>query len=260
MIPDDDHRNEHGEHGRHGDSRRSIRNTSTRTTAGRWRSTSICASAARRAPRRATSRTTFPSSAPSSTARAARCRGSGSSLSTTTGGKPEFQPMLCQHCEHAPCETVCPVYATYHNPEGLNAQVYNRCVGTRYCANNCPVQGPSFQLVRFPAPDRGESDAEPGGVGARAVASWRNARSASSGYARRARRRRTSKRKIADGEVIPACAQTCPTNAIVFGNIDDANSEVSRWARSERAYRVFEQLGTRPAVYYLKSGWKKDHA
>ena len=68
------------------------------------------------------------------------------------------------------------------------------------------------------------------------------------------------KRKIADGEVVPACAQTCPTRAIVFGNIDDENSEVARWARSERAYRVFDQLGTRPAVYYLKAGWKKDHA
>jgi Fe-S-cluster-containing dehydrogenase component len=174
-------------------------------------------------------------------------------------GDPEFQPMLCQQCEHAPCETVCPVYATYHNPEGLNAQVYNRCVGTRYCSNNCPYKVRRFNWFDFRRPTEANPTHNPAlSVRARGVM---EKCTFCVQRIREARGKATDeKRKIAQGEVIPACAQTCPTNAIVFGNIDDENSEVAKWARSERAYRVFEQLGTRPAVYYLKNGWKKDHA
>ena len=174
-------------------------------------------------------------------------------------GNPEFQPMLCQHCEHAPCETVCPVYATYHNPEGLNAQVYNRCVGTRYCANNCPYKVRRFNWFDNRRPTEANPTQNP-----EVSARGRGVMEKCSFCVQRIRAAREKakddKRKIADGEVVPACAQTCPTNAIVFGNIDDEDSDVARWARSERAYGVFEHLGTRPAVYYLKAGWKKDHA
>jgi len=154
---------------------------------------------------------------------------------------------------------VCPVYATYHNPEGLNAQVYNRCVGTRYCANNCPYKVRRFNWFDYRRPTEANPTLNP-----EVSARGRGVMEKCSFCVQRIRSAREKakdeKRKIADGEVVPACAQTCPTNAIVFGNIDDPNSEVSKWAGSERAYRVFEHLGTRPAVYYLKSGRKKDHA
>ncbi len=171
-------------------------------------------------------------------------------------GGVEFQPMLCQHCDNAPCETVCPVYATYHNPEGLNAQVYNRCVGTRYCSNNCPYKVRRFNWFDFKRPTELSTTNNPEvsvrgrGIMEKCTFCVQRIRSAR-GHAK------DENRRIKDGEVVPACAQTCPTNAIVFGNIEDENSEVSKWAKSERAHRVFEQLGTRPAVYYLKSNWTK---
>jgi molybdopterin-containing oxidoreductase family iron-sulfur binding subunit len=173
-------------------------------------------------------------------------------------GGVEFQPMLCQHCDNAPCETVCPVYATYHNPEGLNAQVYNRCVGTRYCSNNCPYKVRRFNWFDFKRPTELSTTNNPEvsvrgrGIMEKCTFCVQRIRSAR-GHAK------DENRRIKDGEVVPACAQTCPTNAIVFGNIEDEHSEVSKWARSERAHRVFEELGTRPAVYYLKSNWTRSH-
>lgn len=165
---------------------------------------------------------------------------------------PEFVPMLCQQCDNAPCETVCPVFATYHNPEGLNAQVYNRCVGTRYCANNCPYKvrrfnwfdcSNSLPLYQAFNPDL---SVRPKGVMEKCTFCIQRIR-----YAKD--RANDEKRLVSDGEVIPACAQTCPTGAITFGNLMDPKSKVSQLAKSEDAYRIQEQLGTEPAIYYKKA-------
>lgn len=167
------------------------------------------------------------------------------------GAQPDFVPMMCQQCDYAPCETVCPVYATYHNPEGLNAQVYNRCVGTRYCANNCPFKARRFNwfdyegmlpLFTVPNPDL---SVRPKGVMEKCTFCVQRIRYAKDKAA-------GEKRNVRDGEIVPACAQTCPAGAITFGNLLDPQSKVSRLAASPEAYRVLEQLGTEPAVYYIK--------
>ncbi len=163
-----------------------------------------------------------------------------------------FVPMLCQHCDHAPCEAVCPTFAAYHTPEGLNAQIYNRCVGTRYCANNCPYKvrrfnwfdhNPQPEPVRFiNNPDvslRGR------GVMEKCTFCVQRIRAAKD-------HAKDEGRLVQDGEVIPACAQSCPTQAIVFGNILDPESEVAKLSRRQGAYRVLEELNTEPAVSYIK--------
>ncbi|UCE05927.1 MAG: 4Fe-4S dicluster domain-containing protein [bacterium] len=165
-------------------------------------------------------------------------------------GGTHFLPMLCQHCDYGPCEAVCPVYAPYHNPEGLNAQVYNRCVGTRYCSNNCPYKVRRFNWVTPPRPEpmdkmiNPEMWARPKGVMEKCTFCIQRIRFAKD-------KAKDENRKVLDGEIVPACAQTCPTNAIVFGNIKDENSRIYQLVHSERIFRVFEQLGTEPGVYYL---------
>jgi len=166
------------------------------------------------------------------------------------GGTPGFIPMMCQQCDFAPCETVCPVYATYHNPEGLNAQVYNRCVGTRYCANNCPYKVRRFNwfnnaanqpLFRVSNP---ELSVRPRGVMEKCSFCFQRIRAAKD-------RARDEGRLVRDGEINPACSQTCPLGAITFGNLLDPDSRVSRLTAGAGAYRVLEQLGTEPAVFYI---------
>jgi len=162
-------------------------------------------------------------------------------------------PMMCQHCGAAPCEPVCPVIATYHNEEGLNAMIYNRCIGTRYCANNCPYKVRRFnyfdhQLTKWPEPMelalnpdvtvRGQ------GVMEKCTFCVQRIQSARQNAAARGE-------PIADGEVQTACQQTCPANAIHFGNLRDENSEVSQQADSPRGYHALHVLNTRPAVTYL---------
>jgi molybdopterin-containing oxidoreductase family iron-sulfur binding subunit len=165
-------------------------------------------------------------------------------------GKVDFIPMLCQHCHAAPCETVCPVYAAYHNPEGLNIQVYNRCVGTRYCSNNCP-----YKVRRFNWFDHTWQRPLDKMLNPELFVRWRGVMEKCTFCIQRIRKARdTAKdgdRTIRDGEVTTACAQSCPTGAIVFGNFLDRKSRVYQWAHSERAYRVFEELGTESSIYYL---------
>jgi anaerobic selenocysteine-containing dehydrogenase/Fe-S-cluster-containing dehydrogenase component len=165
-----------------------------------------------------------------------------------------FLPMICQHCGNAPCEPVCPVFAAYHTPEGLNAQVYNRCVGTRYCANNCPYKVRVFNWFGF-------SDVpEPMNWGYNPDVTVR-----SSGVMEKCsfcvhrirevqnRARVEGQRPVGDGEVVPACQQSCPAEAIVFGNIRDPQSRVAQVTKNERGYRVLDELiNTQPAVTYLK--------
>ncbi|HEX8908587.1 MAG TPA: 4Fe-4S dicluster domain-containing protein, partial [Anaeromyxobacteraceae bacterium] len=159
-------------------------------------------------------------------------------------------PMLCQHCTNAPCEPVCPVYATYHTAEGLNAQVYNRCVGTRYCSNNCPYKVRTFNWrdAEFARPLEMQLNPDvtvrSRGVMEKCTFCVQRIR-----YAER--QARDEGRPVADGEVVPACAQTCPGRAIVFGDAKDPSSRVAALAHDRRAFRALEELGTEPAITYL---------
>ena len=170
--------------------------------------------------------------------------------------KARFMPILCQHCDKAPCEPVCPVYATYHNPEGLNVQVYNRCIGTRFCANACPYTVRYFNwfdygwdapLDRLWNPDvmvRSRGMMEKCTFCVQRIRSKENAA-------------KTENRKLGDGEVQPACVQSCPSEAMYFGDLDHPDSRVSQLARSGRSFKLMEDLGTEPKVIYLKpADWK----
>jgi anaerobic selenocysteine-containing dehydrogenase/Fe-S-cluster-containing dehydrogenase component len=164
-------------------------------------------------------------------------------------------PMLCQQCGAAPCEPVCPVFATYHNREGLNAMIYNRCIGTRYCSNNCPYKVRRFNwfdyaIEAWPEPMRLmlNPDVTVRGQGVMEKCTFCIQRIQSV--------RQTAKderRDIADGEVTPACAQTCPSQAIVFGNLRDDKSAAVTFAEENqgRAYHALQVLNTRPGITYL---------
>ncbi len=162
-----------------------------------------------------------------------------------------FLPMLCQHCEVAPCEPVCPVFAAYRTDEGLNAQVYNRCVGTRYCGNNCPYHVRRFNWYDWAYPSPLEIQLNPD-VTVRQAGVMEKCTMCIQRIIAGKDRARDEKRTVRDGDITPACQQTCPTQAITFGNLKDEQSEVTRLARSPRAYHVLEELGTRPSVTYLK--------
>lgn len=167
--------------------------------------------------------------------------------------KARFMPVLCQHCEEAPCEPVCPVYATYHTDEGLNAQVYNRCVGTRYCANNCPYTVRFFNFFDpvWDAPLEKalnpEVSVRTGGVMEKCTFCIQRIRKGEE-------KAKDEGRAVRDGDVTPACVQTCETKAMYFGNIADPTSEVSKLSKSNRATRLLEELGTKPRVIYLNKG------
>jgi molybdopterin-containing oxidoreductase family iron-sulfur binding subunit len=170
-----------------------------------------------------------------------------------------FVPMMCQHCGDAPCETVCPVFATYHNPEGLNAQVYNRCVGTRYCSNNCPYKVRSFNFFDYAAPEKPTfAFPEPLNWQLNPDVTVRNKgvmEKCTMCVQRILEGKGTAKdegRKVRDGEIQTACAQSCPTQAIVFGDLADSESAVHKASHGERRYWVLEDLNTKPGVTYLK--------
>ncbi|HET6463179.1 MAG TPA: 4Fe-4S dicluster domain-containing protein, partial [Candidatus Krumholzibacteria bacterium] len=166
-------------------------------------------------------------------------------------GSGDFVPAMCQQCDYAPCEPVCPVYATYHNDEGLNAQVYNRCVGTRYCGNNCPYKQRRFNFFEWgkrphPLNLMTNPDVSVRNKGVMEKCTFciqriRHARDVA----------KDEKRGIQEGEITTACAQACPGKAIVFGNLLDENSEVHKWANDPRSHRMLEELGTSPGVFYL---------
>jgi len=170
------------------------------------------------------------------------------------------QPMMCQHCGHAPCETVCPVLATTTSSEGLNQQVYNRCIGTRYCANNCPYKVRRFNWYNYTQNPRFDYNmTNPVGrlvlnpdvtVRSRGVMEKCSLCVQRIHVAKNAAVKRGS--PIQDGEIKTACQQVCPTDAIVFGDLNDPKSHIAQHMRGERTYRVLEDLGTRPNVAYLK--------
>ena len=168
-----------------------------------------------------------------------------------------FSPMLCQQCGNAGCETVCPVYATYHNPEGLNAMIYNRCVGTRYCSNNCAYKARRFNWFNyeFPSPldQQLNTTITTRDVGVMEKCTFCVQRIKTAKYDAQ-----SLGRDLKDGEVITACQQTCPTKAITFGNLMDTESAVSKNAlredsdKRDRQYEVFAELNYKPAITYLK--------
>jgi Fe-S-cluster-containing dehydrogenase component len=163
-----------------------------------------------------------------------------------------FQPVMCQQCAHAPCEPVCPVFASVHSGnEQINLQVYNRCVGTRYCANNCPYQMRVFNWRDYNRPDPLPNQLNPG-VTVRRRGVMEKCTFCLQRIKRAEDQAKSENRPLEDGEVQTACAQVCPTNAIVFGRLDDPESRVSVLARSGRGVQMLDYLGTFPGVMYLK--------
>jgi molybdopterin-containing oxidoreductase family iron-sulfur binding subunit len=163
-----------------------------------------------------------------------------------------FQPMTCHHCENAPCEQVCPVGATVHSPEGLNLMVYNRCVGTRYCSNNCPYKVRRFNFLLYSDYEQ-ESlklmrnpDVSVRSRGVMEKCSYCNQRIQEVKIAAD-----KENREIRDGEIRTACQQSCPTDAIIFGNINDKASRVAKIKTNERTYGVLADINTRPRTTYV---------
>lgn len=172
-----------------------------------------------------------------------------------------FMPVMCQHCNHAPCETVCPVAATTHSNEGLNQMAYNRCIGTRYCANNCPYKVRRFNWFNYvgykkfkefnPAQDDlGRMVLNPDvtvrsrGVMEKCSFCVQNIQAAKL-------EAKKEGRKLKDGEVQTACSTGCPTNAIQFGDVNDSETTVAKTSEGDRAYHMLEEIGVRPNVFYM---------
>ncbi len=178
---------------------------------------------------------------------------------TGTDWDVRITPMLCQQCDNAPCEPVCPVYASYHTPDGLNAQIYNRCVGTRYCANNCPYKVRYFNWWDYGRPGdpyfcfeeplnwqlNPDVTVRTKGVMEKCTFCVQRIRFAQND----AKVRGVA---LKDGDITPACAQTCPAEAIIFGDAHDPDSRVSRSKQDARGYHVLDMLNTKPGITYLE--------
>lgn len=168
--------------------------------------------------------------------------------------KPTYQPMMCQQCGHAPCEPVCPTFASVHSDaEQINLQVYNRCIGTRYCANNCPYYARVFNWFDYTMPDPLNNYLNPS-VTVRQRGVMEKCTFCVQRIKAGEEQAKSEGRAMRDGDVVPACAQACPTDAIIFGDLNDPESRVSKAIRSQRRFKELEELGTHPSVTYLKGG------
>lgn len=169
--------------------------------------------------------------------------------------KARFIPLLCQQCFRAPCEPVCPVYASVHSErENLNLQVYNRCVGTRYCQNNDPYKVRFFNFFTpvFDEPLNQQLNPD---VTARSAGVMEKCTFCVQRIRRAEEQALLEDRPLGDGEVSPACVQTCPTGALLFGDLNDTHSRVSEvLSINQRKFRLLEHLGTEPSVFYLGRG------
>ena len=178
--------------------------------------------------------------------------------------KARFIPLFCQQCGDAPCEPVCPVYATYHNSEGLNVQVYNRCIGTRFCANNCPYQVRFFNFWEPAWPETLKNQLNPD-VTVRSRGIMEKCTFCVQRIRRTEREADKNGTTIEDGDraMSPACVNACPTEALMFGNLNDPESKVAKKAEKElkettaarkggRGYKLLDEFGTHPKVVYLK--------
>ena len=162
------------------------------------------------------------------------------------------QPMMCHHCANAPCENVCPVLATVHSAEGLNQQVYNRCVGTRYCANNCPYKVRRFNWFEYSKKERLENAALNPDITVRSRGVMEKCSFCVQRIQEAALLARQRGEKVADGGVRTACQQSCPAGAILFGDLNDPQSAVAKAVAEGRHFQVLPELNVRPRVGYLR--------
>jgi molybdopterin-containing oxidoreductase family iron-sulfur binding subunit len=163
----------------------------------------------------------------------------------------KFRPVLCQQCDAAPCEPVCPTYASHHTEEGLNAQVYNRCIGTRYCANACPYNVRFFNFFN-PVWERPFHLQLNPDVSVREVGVMEKCTFCVQRIKAGQIQAKSEDRELKEGDLKPACVQSCPATALVFGDLNDPESQVSKLSRSSRGSKLLDDLGTRPKVTYLQ--------
>ncbi|HEY4800026.1 MAG TPA: 4Fe-4S dicluster domain-containing protein, partial [Bacteroidia bacterium] len=174
-----------------------------------------------------------------------------------------FQPVMCQHCNHAPCETVCPVLATTHSSEGINQMIYNRCIGTRYCANNCPYKVRRFNWFEYDS-NKMFADVNPTSWGndlgrmvlnPDVVVRSRGVMEKCTFCIQRIQegklRAKKEERPLKDGEIQTACQQSCPSNALLFGDLNNPETEISKLFKDDRTYLLLEEVGVKPNAFYL---------
>jgi len=174
-------------------------------------------------------------------------------VETSGHGAPTALPLMCQQCDRPPCTDVCPTSATYINPEGLVAQIYPRCIGCRYCTNACPYAVKVFNWHTPEWPDSMTSLRNPD-VSVRPKGVVEKCTFCHHRLMRAREQARAEGREVSSEDYVPACVETCPAEAMVFGDLDDPHSQAAVLAESPRAFRWMEELGTRPKVVYLREG------